>query len=440
MTPKNVYMHTKSPSLAVSLTAAALRQLALDCGADDASCVSLDHPDLAAQRAELASFYPRTRTLLSFVCRMSREPVRHAARSLANTEFHLTGERVNEVASAIVRALEARGVAAVNPPMAFPMEADRWPERMWVISHKPVAVAAGLGRMGIHRNVIHPKFGNFILLGTVLIEAEVEASAQPLDFNPCLNCMLCVAACPVGAVKPDGGFDFSACYHHNYREFMGGFVDWVEQVAESRSRADYRRRVTPAETVSMWQSLGFGPNYKAAYCLAVCPAGEDVIAAYRADKARHTREVLRPLQDKVEPIYVIPGTDAEAHVRRRFPHKQVRPIRSNLFAASVRGLFRGMRLTFQSTQAEGLEAVFHFALREPGREEPVAVTVTIRERKLTVSDGLTGQPDVSVTADADTWLRFVRGEQGMLWPLLTGRIRVRGSLAKLRAFGRCFPK
>jgi hypothetical protein len=49
--------------------------------------------------------------------------------------------------------------------------ASRWrwpafPGKIWVVSHKPLAVAAGLGHMGIHRNVIHPKFGNFILLGT----------------------------------------------------------------------------------------------------------------------------------------------------------------------------------------------------------------------------------------------------------------------------------
>jgi epoxyqueuosine reductase QueG len=44
--------------------------------------------------------------------------------------------------------------------------------KIWVVSHKPVAVAAGLGHMGIHRNVIHPKFGNSILLGTVLVAAD----------------------------------------------------------------------------------------------------------------------------------------------------------------------------------------------------------------------------------------------------------------------------
>ena len=40
-------------------------------------------------------------------------------------------------------ALEAKGVRAVNPAMGFPMEMDRFPGgKIWVVSHKPVAVAA----------------------------------------------------------------------------------------------------------------------------------------------------------------------------------------------------------------------------------------------------------------------------------------------------------
>ena len=84
--------------------------------------------------------------------------------------------------------------------------------------------------------------------------------------------------------RSDGHFDFSACYTHNYREFMGGFDDWVEQVADSRDRMDYRERVTLPETVSMWQSLSYAANYKAAYCMGVCPAGEDVISPFLEDR------------------------------------------------------------------------------------------------------------------------------------------------------------
>lgn len=47
--------------------------------------------------------------------------------------------------------------------------------------------------MGIHRNVIHLRFGNLILLGTVLIGAEASAYDQPISYNPCLECKLCVA-------------------------------------------------------------------------------------------------------------------------------------------------------------------------------------------------------------------------------------------------------
>ncbi|HVC94773.1 MAG TPA: 4Fe-4S binding protein [Pirellulales bacterium] len=202
------------------------------------------------------------------------------ARSAANLEFHHTGDQVNEIARKIVATLERQGVRALNPAMGFPMEMDRFGEKTWVVSHKPVAVAAGLGHMGIHRNVIHPKFGNFILLGTILVDAEFTHYSQPIDYNPCLECKLCVAACPVGAISSDGHFNFSACYTHNYREFMSGFTDWVEKIADSKDALDYRRKVSDAESSSTWQSLSFGPNYKAAYCLSVCPAGEDVIGPF----------------------------------------------------------------------------------------------------------------------------------------------------------------
>src|SRR5262249_24388998 len=150
-----------------------LRQLCLDCGADGDGLVEIERPALDEQRDDILRYFAPTKTLLSFVCRMNRDPVRNPARSVANLRFHHAGDHVNEVARKVVAALERHGVRAVNPAMGFPMEMQLFSEgKMWVVSHKPVAVAAGLGHMGIHRNVIHPTFGNFILLGTVLIAAK----------------------------------------------------------------------------------------------------------------------------------------------------------------------------------------------------------------------------------------------------------------------------
>lgn len=414
-----------------------LRQLCLESGADDAGLVEIARPALDDQRDDILRAFPGARSLLAFVCRMNREPIRSTARSVANLEFHHTGHHVDEVARRVVAALERHGVRALNPSMGFPMEMDRFPGgRIWVVSHKPVAVAAGLGQMGIHRNVIHPRFGNFILLGTVLIAADASAYDQPIVYNPCLECKLCVAACPVGAISPDGEFNFSACYTHNYREFMGGFTNWVEQVAESKNALDYRKRVADAESASMWQSLSFGANYKAAYCLSVCPAGEDVIGPYLTDKAAHLRVNVRPLQEKEETVYVVAGSDAEDHVARRFPNKTTKRVGNGLRPRSIKTFLDGLRLTFQPGKSAKLNATYHFTFNG---KEPQQATVLIRDRKVHVQEGHHGKADLSVTADSETWLGFLAKEKNLVWALLRRRIRIKGPPRLLVAFGKCFP-
>ena len=413
-----------------------LKQLCLQCGADDVGVVSIRRPELDDQREDILRHAPWTRSLISIVCRMNREPIRNPARSVANLEFHHSGDHVNEVARKVVHDLETRGIRSINPAMGFPMEMDRFPGKLWVVSHKPVAVAAGLGMMGIHRNVIHPKFGNFILLGTILLDQEFEVEDKPIDYNPCLECKLCVAACPVGAISSNGDFNFNACYTHNYREFMGGFTDWVEQVASSSTRNQYRKKVTDAESASMWTSLSYGANYKAAYCLAVCPAGEEVISPWLDDRKQFLSEVVRPLQEKEEDVYVIPGSDAEEHVQKRFPHKHRRAVRGSLHPGSIDIFLQFMPLQFQPGQSKGLEATYHFTFT--GKERRKA-TVRIANQKLEVEEEHVGRANLHVTADSTTWLKFLSREKSLFWALLTFKIRLFGSPLWLMKFGKCFP-
>ncbi|MGG1325033.1 4Fe-4S binding protein, partial [Priestia megaterium] len=219
-----------------------MRNLCLHAGADDVGFISINRNELDDQRKEILNLFPGAKTLISFVCKMNREPLRSTARSIANKEFHHVVDDVTHIGHEIVKELEKQGIKALNPPAGFPMEQEST-GKTWVISHKPIAVAAGLGQIGIHRNVIHPKFGNFILLGTILTNAEMTSESQPIDYNPCLECKLCVAACPVGAIGADGHFNFSACYTHNYREFSGGFTDWVEKIIDSKNSKAYRDKV-----------------------------------------------------------------------------------------------------------------------------------------------------------------------------------------------------
>ena len=412
-----------------------LRQLCLDAGADDVGFVSVDRPELADERPYVLRAFPKTKMLISIATRLHRESIRAPARSIGNLEFHRNYHGINEVAHQIASALEDQGIAALNPAAGFPMEMDQFPGRIWVVSHKPVAVAAGIGKMGIHRSIIHPKWGSFINLATVLVAHRITDETEPLDYNPCLSCKLCVAACPVGAIEPDGYFNFSACSTHNYREFMTGFSDWVETIADAPSGKALRQKLDASEQASMWQSLSFGANYKAAYCLAVCPAGDDVIGPYLVDKGTFKTDVLKPLLEKLEPIYVGRGTDAETYVAKRFPHKTLKRVGSGLRPKNVAGFLLGIRLTFQRNQAATLVATYHFVFTGA---EPREATIRIERRTLAVSDGLVGRPDLTVTVDSRAWIKFVRKERSIVALFISRQLRLKGPPKLLLAFGRCF--
>src|SRR5215472_7097782 len=123
-------------SVSVVLDAKELRETVLKAGADDVGFVEIDRVQLAAERDDILRFFPHTKSLVSFVVRMNREPIHNPARSVANLEFHHAGERVNEIARDLVARLEAKGIRAINPSMGFPMEmVNVGAGKLWLVSH-----------------------------------------------------------------------------------------------------------------------------------------------------------------------------------------------------------------------------------------------------------------------------------------------------------------
>jgi hypothetical protein len=170
--------------------------------------------------------------------------------------------------------------------------------------------------------------------------------------------------------------------------------------------------------------------------MAACPAGEDVIGPFLSSRAGFLNDVVEPLRAREEPVYVIPGSDAEAYVTKRFPHKRPRWVGAGRRPHNIRSFLAALPHLFQRHQAGGLDATYHFTFTGA---EPADATVVIRQKTIRVEPGHTGKADLRIVADGPTWLGFIAKERNLLWSLLRRKIRLRGSPRLLAAFGRCFP-
>ncbi len=418
------------------LEATVLGKKCLDLGADDIGFIEIDRPALSSQKADIMEIMPEVKTIVSMAFRLNRENLRTTVHSIANLEFRHIVTKANNVAHRIAAGLESMGIRALNVPAGFPYEAERWPGKMWFTSDKLLAVEAGLGQMGWNRLVLHPRFGAFTVLGTLLLDTELTSYSAPLDYNPCIECKLCVATCPTGAIGSDGYFAFPSCYTHNYRERLGGFVNWVETIAQSKTAMDYRKSVADSETISMWQNLSIGAQTKCDRCVAVCPAGKEVIGEFLRDRPGYTKRTLKRYQEKQETIYILRDSDAEAHVKSHFPQKTMKYVGNGTRPSSVQGFLSALPRVFQRNRSEGLNATFHFTFTG---SESIRATVVIRDKTIEVQPRHVGEADLSLVADGKTWIQILAGEKRLVWALFTRKIKVRGPLNLMKAFAACFP-
>ncbi|MEW6185764.1 MAG: 4Fe-4S ferredoxin, partial [Thermodesulfobacteriota bacterium] len=151
-----------------------VKEICLKAGADDAGLVNLDRESLEKDREGALYVYPLARCVISIIVTNNRENLQSPARYVANEEYHHTGDKISELSREILRRLNRIGLRGVVVNKGWPMDLDRFPGKIWDVSHKIMAVEAGLGHMGLNRLVLHPKFGSAIQLDSILINGEMD--------------------------------------------------------------------------------------------------------------------------------------------------------------------------------------------------------------------------------------------------------------------------
>jgi len=304
-----------------------VKNICLEAGADAVGIVEIERKAIDAERAGIQRVYSKTKSIIAFLRAANRENVRSQARYVANDELHRTGDEVTEISRRVIRQLNRLGVRGAYVNESWPMDMNRWPGKLWDVGHKTMAVEAGLGHMGLNRLVLHPIYGACVSLNTLLIDTEADEYDQALEKSPCIDCKLCAAICPTGAISINKPFDAMACMTHCYRENMVGFQDWIDAMISSNSLDEYLKRFRQDETASMWQSLAFKIQWKCGYCMAVCPAGNEVADYFMKDRKGYLQEVFNPLKERKEPVYVLQGSQAEKAAAKHSA-KEVRIVNS----------------------------------------------------------------------------------------------------------------
>jgi epoxyqueuosine reductase QueG len=116
--------------------------------------------------------------------------------------------RLDMIAYELAKGIEKEGYQAL--PFAASQMID-WQNQLGHISHKHIAMFAGLGWIGRNNLLVTGSYGSRLRYNTILTDMPLVADV-PAQFS-CDECTACLASCPGGAISmaPED-FDHRGCF------------------------------------------------------------------------------------------------------------------------------------------------------------------------------------------------------------------------------------
>jgi epoxyqueuosine reductase QueG/putative sterol carrier protein len=425
--------------------------------ADDVGLVPIDHPAIAHELAEVRYIYPHARSLIVLIGEENKPSMQSRYLPTANHELYECEERLFHWGAQAIKYIKSLGGDALTTTIGWPQEVSvRWADKIWPLSHKLVAQAAGLGMIGTSRNFLHRKYGAYCLIDTVVTNLEFTAdeyaAQKATDWNPCLECNLCVASCPTEAIRADGEFDFFACYNHTYRDSIPGFLDLMRDAAAGNANR-FEKKWSDAELAALWQSMAFRVEYRCFNCVATCPAEiETQFHGDRDERARYKAEFLKPLtytRSEVEEQFVIDTPTVREKLgippgEWRTPKDPARPGQQGVRLVSLQRIrvsnvdtmMRMMPMYFRPNEAKGVDMTCQIDLSGAGGGRWILRVV---DQRCSVAPGVAPTFDLRITCPGTTLLGIHRGEINAVKEVILGRIKLEGDKRLFLLFPRILP-
>lgn len=180
-----------------------LRNLAEELGADIFGVADLSpaRDFITSQGGLEVGDYPRAVSigialLNPIVDQLPNRAQKAAAIEYRHHAYDVINERLDCIASRLSSVLQKKGYRAYPVPAAKRVDDERI---CAIFSHKLAAHLAGLGWIGKSCLLITPAAGPRVRLATVLTDAPLVPSGQPMK-EQCGGCQECIQVCPVGAI------------------------------------------------------------------------------------------------------------------------------------------------------------------------------------------------------------------------------------------------
>jgi len=122
--------------------------------------------------------------------------------------YRQANARLDQLAFSLTIFIQNQGYRALPIPASQIID---WQNQTAHLSHRHVAVAAGLGWIGRNNLLVTAEYGSQVRLVTVLTDWQLQTNqVQPFGCGTCYDCL---SACPVAAIgKSAAKWDYEKCY------------------------------------------------------------------------------------------------------------------------------------------------------------------------------------------------------------------------------------
>ncbi len=224
-----------------------LKDFARSCGADLIGVADLTLlSGIQTEPPDLLEGYSRAVSIGVRLADGVIDPIVDKPTPIYQQHYAKVNALLDDIAVRVSQFLQDAGGKALPIPASQLLDKEEWYS---YLSHKAVAIAAGLGWQGKSLLVVNPKFGPRLRLVTILTDMELEPD-RPLK-NLCAKCSACAEACPAQAIK-----NVNTAYHYRDREEALHFDRCVARVTQN-----------PVE-------LPFVESPICGVCIRACPFGQ----------------------------------------------------------------------------------------------------------------------------------------------------------------------